>query len=579
MDNFQPQEQPVMPAETTQFNPSPAEPQQEPQPEKGGMVKMILIAVVAAIIFLAVGVLAGYYFSTRISPQETVSPAVNQPTTTEAIVPAPIVPEITWQAPQAIKLSKSLVTSIPAGLVEEKVAPIYSIGTFAAGQYQGAELILVIAYPNSPASWPGYFRFVKQGDNLIFLRKNSDAMDETYQFISSAFTVDNNYEIMELISPAQIVGPQGEILQRDDYAKEFFSPNNLRLAFTDPTYGNIYTTIYNVGQLQPKTALDRNGFYLKMPDGTTAVYKLTADMLDESVAPKITWADGKANAQTYSHSDRNGCGTTNYVSLVETSALKLVEIGHTPKGESIMAPVDTNNSYYKDLYNNKYQVFDDQKKVSYSAFIASRPLFFWTDSFGRMIKFESTKYQPLAECGKPVIYLYPQKKTNVSVKVAPEGGFSYTDPEYNGGWNVTAEPSGQLTEISSGKKYPYLFWEGRGGIYNTPTLGFTVKRAEVKSFLTEKLSLYHLNQKEINDFLEFWLPRMQEKPYYFVTFLGTAEMDRLAPLTITPKPDTIIRVLMDFTPLDRAVPSVGYDIKAPERNGFTVIEWGGVIRK
>jgi hypothetical protein len=55
-------------------------------------------------------------------------------------------------------------------------------------------------------------------------------------------------------------------------------------------------------------------------------------------------------------------------------------------------------------------------------------------------------------------------------------------------------------------------------------------------------------------------------------------MNQLAPLTVTPKPDTIIRILMDFKALEKPEPAVGYPIRTPERKGFTVVEWGGVLR-
>ncbi len=71
---------------------------------------------------------------------------------------------------------------------------------------------------------------------------------------------------------------------------------------------------------------------------------------------------------------------------------------------------------------------------------------------------------------------------------------------------------------------------------------------------------------------------MQGSPYYFVTFLGTSEMNKIAPLTISPKPDTVIRILMDFSPLAKPIKVDGYNIKTPARNGFTVVEWGGVLR-
>jgi hypothetical protein len=71
---------------------------------------------------------------------------------------------------------------------------------------------------------------------------------------------------------------------------------------------------------------------------------------------------------------------------------------------------------------------------------------------------------------------------------------------------------------------------------------------------------------------------MTGAPYFFVTFLGNKEMDAIAPLTIIPKPDSVIRILMDFSPLQKPIFVEGYEIKTPNRNGFTVVEWGGVLR-
>jgi hypothetical protein len=164
------------------------------------------------------------------------------------------------------------------------------------------------------------------------------------------------------------------------------------------------------------------------------------------------------------------------------------------------------------------------------------------------------------------------------VQVEPQGGFTYTDPEYGNGWKVIATPQGELTEVSSGLPYPYLFWEGRGGIYSTPDKGFVVAVGEVETFLVKSLGELGLNEKEIADFNEFWLPRMQDAPYYFITFLGNSTMDALAPLTIEPQPDTVIRVLMDFLPLEQPIEVQGYPLRSTERKGFTVVEWGGVIR-
>jgi hypothetical protein len=102
------------------------------------------------------------------------------------------------------------------------------------------------------------------------------------------------------------------------------------------------------------------------------------------------------------------------------------------------------------------------------------------DSFDRLVKGINSTYVPLAECGKPVIYLYPEKTTDVDVRVEPSGGFSVTEPAYVDGWRVTANPEGQLTERATGRAYPYLFWEGRSNsVYQTPNRGWVVAKSEV----------------------------------------------------------------------------------------------------
>ncbi|OGE73911.1 MAG: hypothetical protein A3I07_00035 [Candidatus Doudnabacteria bacterium RIFCSPLOWO2_02_FULL_42_9] len=190
------------------------------------------------------------------------------------------------------------------------------------------------------------------------------------------------------------------------------------------------------------------------------------------------------------------------------------------------------------------------------------------------MKFENAAFQPQAECAKPAIYLYPTAKTQVSVKVDPKGGFTYTDPEYGNGWEVTAYPDGKI--VVDGKEYPYLFWEGRGGLYQTPEKGFIVERNNVHQFLVEKLTQLGLNKQESFDFIEYWEPYMKDAPYYFVTFMDNEALDALAPLEVNPQPDTIIRILMDFEPLEKPKHVIGLEIKTPTRNGFTVVEWGGV---
>ncbi len=178
------------------------------------------------------------------------------------------------------------------------------------------------------------------------------------------------------------------------------------------------------------------------------------------------------------------------------------------------------------------------------------------------------------ETGKPVLYLYPEKPTDVTVKVDYKGEFSYTYPAYNGGWQVTAYPDGRLVNKADGGEYYYLFWEGNAGARWRFDEGFVVKGSETERFLRGALSTLGLTAREYNDFIVYWLPQMQHNPYNLITF-ATDEYEALAPLTVTPAPDSILRVHMVYKPLEKAIELPAQKLTPFERKGFTVVEWGG----
>ena len=249
----------------------------------------------------------------------------------------------------------------------------------------------------------------------------------------------------------------------------------------------------------------------------------------------------------------------------------------TRSGDPILALADANHPRMKSVYDGWYYA-EPQFKPTYEVFRSLKPLIYWVDPMDRLVEFMAKEVFPPTECGKPVIYLYPETAGWFDVTVEPVGGMSVSEPDYGRGWRVYAEPDGSLYHSGTDTTYPYLFWEGRGGIYRTPERGWVIDQAGVSAFLDEKLSAFGLNAQETADFKEFWLPRMQDSPWYFVTFLDNRYMDALAPLTVSPAPDTVIRVLMDFTGLDEPIDAEPFVIRTPERRGFTVVEWGGVLR-
>lgn len=181
-----------------------------------------------------------------------------------------------------------------------------------------------------------------------------------------------------------------------------------------------------------------------------------------------------------------------------------------------------------------------------------------------------------AEVDKPVIYLYPEEETEVSVNLNLNGKLTCTYPKYNNGWTVTAKPDGTLTD-KNGMNYNYLYWEGETDTEFDFSTGYCVKGSESAKFLEKELAKQGLNRKEANEFITFWLPQMEQNEYNIISFQKETYTDD-AKLTVNPNPNTIIRVFMVFKPSNEYVEiSAPKETETPQRNGFTLVEWGGSI--
>ena len=178
------------------------------------------------------------------------------------------------------------------------------------------------------------------------------------------------------------------------------------------------------------------------------------------------------------------------------------------------------------------------------------------------------------ECAeKPVIYLYPEQKTAVSVSLDYAGTLTATYPAYENGWTVTAEPDGTLYD-ENGNEYSYLFWEGENNTDYDFSKGFCVAGADTADFLREKLAEIGLTPREYNEFIVYWLPKIQDNPYNLISFQSERYTDT-AKLDIDPTPDSVLRVFMAWKPLHRAQNIEPQTFTPFARDGFTVVEWGG----
>lgn len=174
---------------------------------------------------------------------------------------------------------------------------------------------------------------------------------------------------------------------------------------------------------------------------------------------------------------------------------------------------------------------------------------------------------------KPVIYLYPEETTQVEVKLDVDGELLSTWPSYQDGWTVTAQPDGTLTD-EDGNEYSYLFWDAYNSVEWDFSEGFCVAGAETGDFLRQILSDMGLTAKEYNEFIVYWLPLMEENPYNLISFQGEL-YEESAKLTISPQPDSVLRVFMAWKPLAQPEKIAPQTFRPFTREGFTAVEWGG----
>ena len=519
---------------------------------------------------------------------------------------------VAWYAPvkdeKATFLNGPVNTNPDNGPVGSSAIAYYRVGVVQGGDYDGADVYTVFRVCDGLCGTVTY-RVLVKGEKVWYLHAYSGNGGQA--------------EPAGVLDPGVLGGvdnpPVYPVLKNAHVSGLYFPLNfdvpehKVRFSFvrwsTRPFDGSLYSQsidVPNLGKLYYGESQERaaspefgavfglsaveNGFYLKLADGTYISYRMEPlFMKGEETIPEITWVDGKQNSYDYIYSDIGGCGARNIAAVMTPEQVNpekdLVQSGKTVDGQKVYELKDKQHALYKELYVNYSASFPytpgnaGLKPLAYEAFVAAHPVFFWTDPFGRLIKFQRMSVLPAVECGKPVIYLYPEEEKEVSVKVHLMNGMTVSEPAHGAdGWKVVARPDGVLKSLDGSEEYPYLYWEGRGGLYTRSEQGWMVARESVAGFLDGKLIEMGLNDRERADFLEFWLPRMQEKPWYFVTFMGTGVMDMVAPLEVSPRPDTVFRVLMDYEGMD-----VPRDVMSPRslprlvRRGFTLVEWGGVL--
>ena len=184
-------------------------------------------------------------------------------------------------------------------------------------------------------------------------------------------------------------------------------------------------------------------------------------------------------------------------------------------------------------------------------------------------------------CYKPMIYVYSNTEQEVNVKLGKPENLTVSYPEYpEDGWKVTAHTDGLLTDSSTGRGLYGLYWEGKNRELAIQDTGFVVAREDVVDFLEEKLAYLGLNELEAEEFIVYWLPKLQANEYNYIRFATAEEIEETMPLETAPAADAVIRVWMEYAALDEKIDideqPLDQIVRADLNDaGLLVVEWGG----
>jgi len=444
----------------------------------------------------------------------------------------------------------------------------------------GSKLINVFLPTEGMGVYDVLYRFTKTTDNKIYFVDYNDQWENNKSKFSNKVSL-SSFSLRDLDPPESmsfdnLYFTRG-YLQQDTFDK-FDNPKLVK----QTEYGNLYV-VYS--PYKENSDISGRMFYLRLKDWTYYSYNYRVSFMNDNMVANLQWSDGSYDQpQLLNKLIRGGCGQSSYLGpdVIKdgSSLLNSKEVVALSGNNKIYQIKDSSSYIVKTIYE-QYKVGRDYPSappvLGLDDFIKAKNHLLYQDSFGDWELFVNQSYAPMAECGKPVIYLYPPKDTTVTVKVG--ANITKSEPTYpRDGWTVLAHPNGQLKYQD--KTYSNLFWEGTGiGLYN-PHLGegFVVSQSKLISTIESQLKSQGLNFQETADFMAFWTDKLPKTPYVRLTWLNTVDMNQLAPLRVSPIPKTSVRIFLEFAGLDRPITLKPQQLVAPKRDGFTLVEWGGLLR-
>ncbi len=179
---------------------------------------------------------------------------------------------------------------------------------------------------------------------------------------------------------------------------------------------------------------------------------------------------------------------------------------------------------------------------------------------------------------KPNVYIYPQEKTTMSVKINfPKGGeIIKSIPDYGKGWNITVDTNGLIDNL-----YDYLFYESIQPDIWQYNEGWIIRKTDLKDFFNNNLSDYGFFGQEIQDFIDYWIPRLTGSEFYAIYPQNKMIIEDVIKLSFSKEPDNLLRlfyVIQEVTKMPHSKLTEPKVDKLFQRKEFFVVEWGVILK-
>lgn len=176
---------------------------------------------------------------------------------------------------------------------------------------------------------------------------------------------------------------------------------------------------------------------------------------------------------------------------------------------------------------------------------------------------------------KPNIYICPSETLSLSVEIFfPNGGEVLESiPNYKYSWEITVTPDGKIDNT-----YEYLFYECKMPDIAQKEYGWVIEASNLQDFFINNMKTSGFSQKEINDFIEYWIPILTEYKYYEIYPQYKSTLDEMVKINFSIQPNNFYRLFYFLKGrANDQVELLTPTIEKAKRENYYAVEWGVIL--